>query len=136
MGASYLSGDMTEALVVAPLKLKPVITYQNMKAFAVPRSNQPGSGLQRDGVHVAGFSGALDAFAKALDFSLGGACQAAVHTSLQAIGDTAPEQVWSDVGSRQSICVAPQSSQLGRRHCHQFGQLLFECGHDAACIAL
>ncbi|VWX59546.1 conserved hypothetical protein [Sphingorhabdus sp. 109] len=69
-------------------------------------------------MHVTGLSCALDAFAQPPDFSLGGACQAAVHTFLQTIGDTASEQVRSDVRCRRSICLAPKRTQLGRGHGH------------------
>ncbi|MEJ6594922.1 hypothetical protein [Parasphingorhabdus sp.] len=87
-----------------------------MVAFVFPSSNQPGSGLQRDGMHVTGLARARDAFAQSLDLALGSVRQFAVHAFLQAMGDTAPEQVWTDVRCWRSICVAPQRTQPGRGH--------------------
>lgn len=71
------------------------------------QTDQPGSGLERDGMHVPHLAGPLDALAEPFNFSLGGAGQATMDTFLQPIGDSAAQQIWSDFGSRGSVSVAP-----------------------------
>ena len=107
MGTRDLPSDMAKTVIMAAFKFKAVIANQHMIAFAVPGSNQPGSGLQGDGMHVTGLSCALDAFTQPIDLELGGIGQFAVNTLLQAIGNTAAQQVRANVRDLRSIGIAP-----------------------------
>src|SRR4051812_45645469 len=119
-------GHLRQRTEASPLELIAIVQHEHVVHPTLPLPHQPGSPSQEWSAGAEQLFASAETLRCSLQFALDMTRKLAVDSRLKLPGDSAPEQVGTNIWRRLAPAVAPFGAELRRSHSGQLRQLSFE----------